>query len=70
MINLKSGLTLLESLAGTWYLQMLHVLSQIMLLKKFLAQEKTDMKAGCHFIHSHPLWIFRGDFKKHLAKLQ
>lgn len=52
MINLKSGLTLLQSLADTWYLQMLHLLSQTMLLRKSLAWEKTHHEGWMPF---HPL---------------
>lgn len=49
---MKSGQTLLESPAGMWYLQVLHVLSQVMLLRKSLAQEKTQHEGRMPF---HPL---------------
>lgn len=69
MINLKSGLTLLESPTGTWYLQMLHVLSQFMLFRESLAQEKTQHEGWMAF---HPLpssWFSYGSsegIKKYL----
>lgn len=64
MINLKSGLTLLESPAGTWYLQMLHVLSQVMLLRKSLAQEKTQHEGWMAFHPFSSWWFSYGSSEK------
>lgn len=51
-INLKSGLTLLQSPAGTWYLQTCNVLSQLTLLGKSLAQKNSQLEGWSAF---HPL---------------